>query len=560
MTSFESWHGSSQWGGGPPPGPTEQVLVAPSGPPRSPVAAALLNLTGLGLGCAYLGRWWRAGLYLAGTIVLVVVAFATDAASSPWLWRVLIVAWLGWMAFEGWRLAGGNHPDPLTTRSRVVPAAVGGVLVVAMVAGYLLYGAAGSRAYAAGLAAQSRADCASAIMEYDTVTGAYELTLSREVPAASAAKEQCVAFVTASDAHARGAYAEASRLYQDYRQAYPATVLVPYVHDNLKRTYADWAGSLRAARDYPEAIQVYRDLLVESGTEPGTAQVRNDLAATYFEQADRLRATLPSTSGPQRVEQARSAIDALLVIQREFGDTPTAPKVPQAIVDMFVSANSLFAEQRFCAAVPVLDYFVTLPDAETAGVVGTANADRAQAMLECGLEYYRTPNYAAAITQLDRLVAVYPNSPQAAQARSAVIAAKVAAEVRQTLPLPAPLGGNSPGNISVTFYNDSPLEARVLVSGPTAHEFALPACPDCPANYERVEDACSSFAGKPSITLLLGPDTYHFVGSFPSDASVRKLVDTFVVEPGFDYTNCLYIRRERSPLDSTPPLVVPIPR
>lgn len=296
------------------------------------------------------------------------------------------MAWLGGMAFDGWRLARGTHPDPLTTRSSVVPAAVGVVLVVAMVAGYLLYGAAGRRVYAAGLAAQSRADCASAIMKYDTVTGAYELTLSRDVPAARAATEQCAAFAAASDAQERGAYTDAARRYHAYRNAYPATVLVPYVHDNLKRTYTDWAGSLRAARDYPGAIQVYRDLLAESGTEPGTTQVRSDLAATYFEQAAELRATLPTTPGPLRVEQARSAVETLLAIQRAFGDTATAPKVPQAIVDTFTAANSLFTEQRFCDAVPVLDYFVTLPDAETAGVVGTANADRAQAMLECGLE------------------------------------------------------------------------------------------------------------------------------------------------------------------------------
>ncbi|MGH3932793.1 MAG: tetratricopeptide repeat protein [Pseudonocardiaceae bacterium] len=544
MTSFD--HGDELW---------------------SPGAAALLNLTGLGLGYAYLRHWWRAGIYLAATIVLVVVAFVTEAANHPWLWRALIVAWLGWMVLDGWRLGRGAQPHPPTPRSRRVPAVVGVVLVVAMVAGYLLYGAAGRRAYAAGLAAQSRADCASAIMKYDLVTRVYELTLSRDVPVARAATEQCAAFTAASAAQAQGAYADAVQRYQDYRQAYPATVLAPHVHDNLMRTYVDWAGSLRSAHDYPAAIQVYRDLLVESNTDPViAAAVRGEIAATYFEQAEGLRATLPTASGALRVEQARSAIEALLVIQREFGDTTTGPKVPQAIVDTFTTANSLFTDQRFCDALPVLDYFVTLPPAEAGGVLGPANADRPRAMLECGFERYRAANYSGAITQLDQFLATYPESPQAAQARSAIIAAKVAAEVGESLPLPAPLGDNSPGDNAVTFYNDSPLEVRVLVAGPTAHEFTLPPCPGCPASYRLTEDACPTFAGKPSMTLRLRPGTYHMVGTYPADPSVEKLVDTYVVQSGFDYTSCLHIQKS-SPFDRLPryePLVpiepLPVPR
>ncbi|MGH3940069.1 MAG: hypothetical protein ACRDTG_15835 [Pseudonocardiaceae bacterium] len=544
MTSFD--HGDERW---------------------SSVAAVLLNLTGLALGYVYLRHWWRAAIYLAATIVLVVVAFATEAANHPELWRALIVVWLGWMVFDGWRLARGAQPHPLTTHNRKVPAIVGMVLIVAMVAGYLLYGAAGRRAYAAGLAAQSRADCATAIMNYELVSGLYELTLSRDIPAAREATEQCVAFTAASEAQARGAYADAVRRYQDYRQAYPVTVLAPYVQDSLIRTYIDWAGSLRAGRNYPGAIQVYRDLLAESGTDPrAAAAVRGEIAATYFEQADGLRATLPTTSDLLRVEQARSAIEALLVIQREFGDTLTGPKVPQAIVDTFTAANSRFTEQRYCDALPVLDYFVTLPPTEAGGVVGPANTDRARAMLECGFDRYRAANYSGAITQLKQFVDTYPENPQVAQARSAIIAAEVVAEVGESLALPAPLGGNSPGDNAVTFYNDSPLEVRVLVAGPTAHEFTLPPCPGCPASYERTEDACPTFAGKPSTTLRLTPGTYHMLGTYPTDTSVEKLADTYVVQSGFDYTSCLYIRRS-SPLDRLPrfePLVpiepLPVPR
>ncbi|MDN5855670.1 MAG: hypothetical protein L0K86_23080 [Actinomycetia bacterium] len=71
------------------------------GPPRSPIGAGLLNLTGLGLGYAYLGRWWRQALHIVITAGLVVIAFATGAAALPWVWVAVAIGWL-------WR-RGVNH-------------------------------------------------------------------------------------------------------------------------------------------------------------------------------------------------------------------------------------------------------------------------------------------------------------------------------------------------------------------------------------------------------------------------------------------------------------------
>lgn len=62
------------------------------------------------------------------------------------------------------------------------------------------------------------------------------------------------------------------------------------------------------------------------------------------------------------------------------------------------------------------------------------------------------------------------------------------------------------------------------------------------------------------MTLRLGPGTYHIVGSYPSDASVKKLVNTYVVERGFDYTSCLHITEERPLLDPLVPLEPLAPR
>jgi hypothetical protein len=42
---------------------------------------------GLGLGYAYLRRPLRTVTAVVGSVVLVVVAFTTNAANAPWLWR-----------------------------------------------------------------------------------------------------------------------------------------------------------------------------------------------------------------------------------------------------------------------------------------------------------------------------------------------------------------------------------------------------------------------------------------------------------------------------------------
>lgn len=538
-----------------------------SGRPCSPAAAALLNLTGLALGYAYLQRWRRAALYLAGTVGLVVIAFATGAASLPWLWRALAACWLGWMAVEGWRLAR-QGPQLPEARQQLMPSVLGAALVAVVAGGYLLYVVAGRSVYEEGVAAQSRADCATAIAKFDTVAGAYELTLSRTVGDAAQNRAQCVAFEAASRVETSGAYADAARRYQEYRRIYPASALAPFVHENLQRSYAAWAGSLRGSRDYPAAIGVYRDLLAESGSEPGAAQVRGALAATYFEQVEAARAALPASSPGQRVELTRTAVDALLAVQRDLADTALAATVPQALTATYAAAISPLAEQKFCDARPVLDYLVTLPVADTAGVVGTANTDRSRAMLECGLGKYRAADYPGAIAELDKLIMAYPDDPRVAQARSAIIATKVATEKGGGSPpvLPAPLGGNSPGTIELTIYNDNPLEARVFVAGPTAHEITIPGCPGCLAVYEHADNKCPTLTGKPSVTLRLKAGTYDTLVVRPDNATIRnkKLISTRTIKPGFIHTTCLYVERERSLLETLPrieplPGIEPIP-
>jgi hypothetical protein len=157
--------------------------------------------------------------------------------------------------------------------------------------------------------------------------------------------------------------------------------------------------------------------------------VHVNLADSHFAQAT-------SWQAPVTPVDARISVDTLLMLRREFEDTEAAKKAPQAIADMFVAATKPYGEGKFCDSLTVLDYFAGL-DPPSAGekAVADANVFRARSLYE--------------------------------------------------LPVPPPIGGNEPGSIRVTFYNDSKNPVTVLVAGPTAHEFTIPACDNCPESYPK---------------------------------------------------------------------------
>jgi hypothetical protein len=137
----------------------------------------------------------------------------------------------------------------------------------------------------------------------------------------------------------------------------------------------------------------------------------------------------------------------------------------------------------------------------------------------------------------------YPRHPRAAQGRSALIAAQVAASFGQSMRVPAPYSGNNPGANPVVFYNDSregPVTVRM--TGPTAHEFTIPACGRaCPVDYPPLATACPTYNGRPSVTLNLPRGTYYFTTE--RGGQVTSLNDTVAVMDGFIHENCLFVER-----------------
>jgi hypothetical protein len=70
-------------------------------------------------------------------VVLVVVAFVTDASSAPWLWRAVAAVWLGAHAVDAVRIAR-RGPRP-ARGTALLPVWGAAAAVSVLVAGYLGY-------------------------------------------------------------------------------------------------------------------------------------------------------------------------------------------------------------------------------------------------------------------------------------------------------------------------------------------------------------------------------------------------------------------------------------
>jgi outer membrane protein assembly factor BamD (BamD/ComL family) len=456
----------------------------PTGPPKSVAGALLLNLTGLGLGYAYLRHRVSFVVTLVLTAGLVTVAFLSGAAAQPWLWRGVVVCWLAGLGLHAAFLASRRAPGAAHRK----PILAGVAAIAVLAAGYVGYGFAGAAVYDDGIAAQEDGDCATATSKFDTVTGPFELTLSRDVLDAQARLTECAAYTEARSAQKRGDYESAITQYNDFGKIYPDSVLTKHVHTNL--------------------------------------------ADTHFANATNWQPPVTSTD-------AQVSVDTLLMLRKEFGDTEAAKKTPKAIADVFAEATKPYAEGKFCESLTVLDYFVGLEPASAGEqVVAEAHTYRARSLYECGLAQAREHQAVEATTTLGTFLEAYPNDPGVPQAKSALIAAKVAVQTGVPLPVPPPLGGNDPGSIEVTFYNDSNSPVTIFVAGPTAHEVALPACGVCPESYPQQDDpaACKDRNGRPSVTMHLTPNAYYYTTDDPSPGATGSVTPMV----GYQHWQCLY--------------------
>ncbi|MFJ9110404.1 hypothetical protein [Streptomyces sp. NPDC102283] len=509
------------FGGPVPPPPSRAPAVGPP-PPGAPLrmaGAALLNLTGLGLGYALLGRWARAAVCWAATAALLWAALPADPDGVPGgvlggylLVLVLAAADGAWVARRS-ALGGAWRP--------VLAVGLGVVLLAVPAGGAVVYGSARDEAreqmlldrLAAGderVTAASRQQFGTAKGEYERALDIYR-TLGQDHPGSRAAK-----------------------LVPDRLKAYYDAVSAPYAEKRLCEAVAP----LTYLRTLPDSVD--GKLLGALAAWPD-----EPLAASLY------------GCGVSRLGGAGGGAAELGELLRTFPDSAPAQQVGPAIGTRIKDQVAALKGAEPCAATEVLrDLGATASELPAEGVKalrGDADKGVVDGVYACGVDQFEDEKFDDARTTLSDFARTYRSDGRVRQARNIAIAAEIAADrpsAGKRLPPTKRPGG---ARMELVISNDAPNAVEVLYTGPVTGTVRLKTCAGC-ERYSASEGsrrACkASGRNYPKARLRLPAGEYHFLYKHGTGATAR--VDSYSsgtkVQPGYTYTSCTYVI-ERSPFD-----------
>lgn len=456
---------------------------------RVGVLAALLNLSGLGLGFLYLRRWGLAALHMGllapwvawastpGWIFLLVVLVAGSvfaAWRSPRRGPTVPPEKIVMTAYQGGRrvhtlVANPNRtpvprpPVRVLTRSTWLPLVVAVVAVAAVAVIVATYRSGAADALAAGNEAHAEGDCDEANRHYDRVTGHYGRSLTPAIDDAENGRAAC-------------------RTLEDARE------------------HADAGELTTAVLDY----QDYRDLpgaLYAEGAGAELATVRATLAEEL----------LGSTGGSE-TERITAAYEQYVLLVEQHAGSPEADGAPAAVRAMYDGAIARAAETSACDQVELLYHFVDeFPgdDGLSDGFVTDAQARLPGAEEACELQR---------IT--DEIADLRDRAGE--------------------LPPPTPVGSAAPGTVTVEVVNGSSEPLEVLYEGPQTGRVTVDPCPDC-GGGSFFELDCGT-ANSPRQTFTLAPGAYEVVVKAIGDQSVSPFYGAWNLPDGTAYSACFYIR------------------
>ncbi|MEU2544638.1 tetratricopeptide repeat protein [Streptomyces roseolus] len=525
-------------GAGTLPPPPSAPPGGPGGPggqgearPLQAVAVGLLNLSCLGLGYVLLRHWIGAAVCWAATAALLLLALPADANGVPAGVLVGYGAVLLAAAADGAR-RGLRARLSLGTTARHLALPLAVVLLAAPAGATVAYGAAREEA-------REEAFQQSLLARLGTADA---LVKAKEGVRFAVAERD---YRTALDTYERLALdhpgSRAAKLVPERMDAYFASVSTPYT----QKKYCEAVDPLAHLRSLPDSVDEgvlgnradgLDDSLARSLYECGAAEFRRGALQSSYASFTELASLFPKSEHIGEVE--RLVGDGLRKAAAPLGDG-SAPD-PCATTEQV-------RKQRDDAA--------GLKGYALGGPVADAGRAVQKGAFSCGAKQFRDGQYSEAVTSMDRYAKDYPDSPQAAHARTISIAAQIAdhepAAGKKLPPATAPGGSRMPMVVS----NDGKESVELLYTGPVTGKITLEACGTC-ENYGQFRDVidpdakpCGGPSSKyPKATLRLPEGTYHFLqrragGGFAVAGETKTSKAS--IEPGYTYTNCLYVTTGR---------------
>ncbi|MFB7966791.1 hypothetical protein [Streptomyces rubiginosohelvolus] len=514
----------------PPPSHAPSVGPPPPGAPLRAAAAALLNLTGLGLGYALLGRWGRAAVCWAATAVLLWVALPADPDGVPAGVLVGYLLVLVLAAVDGGRIARRSAVGGAWRPGLAV--GLGVVLLAVPAGGAVVYGSARDEAREQML---------------------LERLESGDERVATASGQPFEA--------AKGEYGKALAVYRALGEDHPGSRAAKLVPDRLK-AYYDAVSAPYAKKRHCEAVAplTYLRTLPDSVDK----EVLGELAAwPDTPLAESLYACGVSRLGGAGSGSGGGGDTELGELLRTFPESASARRVAPAIDERIKDQVTALKGAEPCTATEVLRGLGAtasrLPDDSVKKLSADADEGVVDGVYACGVDQFEDGKFGAARTTLTDFARTYKGDGRVRQARDIAIAAEIADDrpaAGKRLPPSKRPGG---ARMELVISNDAPNTVEVLYTGPVTGTVTLRACAGC-ERYSASEGprrACkASGRNYPKARLQLPAGEYHFLYKHGTGATAR--VDSYSsgtrVQPGYTYTSCTYVI-ERSPFDLDLPLL-----
>jgi hypothetical protein len=447
------------------------VTAGDPAPAPSPLTAALLNLSGFGLGYLHLRAWVRLAVALAATTGLVWVALPIEREPLAVWWAVGYLGALGLFALDGALLA--RRRTRRQARRTIVWAP-----------------ATARRVAWATLATVPLLGAAYLVTQHEVL----EHHLARDLDRAEESLEPTGHIFTPHREVYDAAYATYARTAAEHPRTRAAD-RVPGLVDDL---YARAKGNSAC-----NALPAVRHFAQPETADPLRAVAQEDLPGTLRD------------CGIQHLERG-NLLHARPVFADLLTDHPAsepAAALPQYLATWRDDLIKDLGSKDGCAETTLVTastgFLARFDSGKVATLADKARTQVPAGLLKCGVQQFEDRRYTAAFDILDGLLESYPRAKEAEYADRLRIATGIALlDPNAGVALPART--EPPATITLTVFNHSPRPFEMVYTGPATGVVTIDACDDCTYYAEGDEPECTGYSlTVPSTRVTLPAGDYR---------------------------------------------------
>jgi hypothetical protein len=458
----------------PPDTPAAPAAPAPAAgdrpTPARPLTAALLNLSGLGLGYLHLRAWLRLVVALAATAALVWLALPIDREPIAVWWTLGYLGALGLFALDAALLARRRMRRDTPRRTVWAPRAAGRVAWATLAVVPLLAGAY-------------------VVTQHEVL----EQHLAHDLDQAV----ETLDGTPGSLASAKEPYEVAYATYLRTVTEHPGTRAADRVSGLIDDLYAQAKGkegcsTLNAVRHFAE---------------PGTPGPLHAVAESE----------LPGAlhgCGMQFVEdgQLRAAERPLAELMGDHPASEPATALPEDLASWRDGLIERLAEKNGCTgtatAAGSTGFLAGFDSATLSALADKARTRVPAGLLECAVRQFKAEDLLGAEANLRGILDSYPRAKEAEYAERLQIAAGIA-RLNPKAGVGLPPRTEPEGSVTLTVYNHSPDQFEMVYTGPATGAVTIDPCEDCTYYAEGDQPECSGYSLTiPSETVTLPAGDY----------------------------------------------------